>query len=133
MPPSVWGGEHLHVGLHSKLEGEHAKLEGLERIRKASSLSTDELLSRCFPSGTNGNGAPPSAECTMVDLGCGYGGTARVATKKLGCKVGRYNAACCDVYQMPRVEDQRRGRGGNGMLLTCLIAGQGLGACVMSD
>ncbi|CAN0067668.1 unnamed protein product, partial [Ectocarpus sp. 12 AP-2014] len=42
----VWGGEHLHVGLHSKLEGEHAKLEGLERIKKASSLSTEELLSR---------------------------------------------------------------------------------------
>ncbi|CAN0358888.1 unnamed protein product [Ectocarpus sp. 6 AP-2014] len=83
----VWGGEHIHVGLHSKLEGEHAELEGVERIKKASSLSTEEILSRCFPSGTNGNGAPPSAECTMVDLGCGYGGTARVAAKKLGCKV----------------------------------------------
>ncbi|CAN0491286.1 unnamed protein product, partial [Scytosiphon promiscuus] len=79
----VWGGEHIHVGLYTKLEGDDAKLEGVSRITKASSLCTEELLSRCFPTGTT----PPPSECTMLDMGSGYGGTARVAAKTLGCKV----------------------------------------------
>lgn len=80
----VWGGEHIHVGLYTTLEGDDAKLEGVPRITRASSVTTDELLSRCFP---EGEGAPPPSECTLMDMGSGYGGTARVAARKLGCKV----------------------------------------------
>ncbi|CAM9322755.1 unnamed protein product, partial [Scytosiphon promiscuus] len=88
----VWGGEHIHVGLYTKLEGDDAKLEGVSRITKASSLCTDELLSRCFPEGEDG-GSPPPTECTMMDMGSGYGGTARVAATKFGCKVVCINVA----------------------------------------
>ncbi|CAN0342324.1 unnamed protein product, partial [Ectocarpus sp. 4 AP-2014] len=72
--PKVWGGEHIHVGLI---------------------LNAEELLARCFPAsangtngtnGTNGNGARPTSESTMVDMGSGYGGSARLAAKTLGCK-----------------------------------------------
>ncbi|CAM9342480.1 unnamed protein product, partial [Hapterophycus canaliculatus] len=88
----VWGGEHIHVGLYTKLEGDDAKLEGVSRITKASSLCTDELLSRCFPDGKD-NGNPSPSECTMLDMGSGYGGTARVAAKTFGCKVVCINVA----------------------------------------
>ncbi|CAN0508209.1 unnamed protein product, partial [Scytosiphon promiscuus] len=79
----VWGGEHLHVGLHSRLEGDDAKLKGVPRISKASSLSTQELLSRFFASDS---GFVPD-KCTVMDMGSGFGGTARVAAKEFGCKV----------------------------------------------
>lgn len=78
----VWGGEHIHVGLYTKLEGEDGKLEGVPRITAASSLSTQKLLAHSFP-----KDGPSPADCTLVDLGSGYGGTARVAAKELGCKV----------------------------------------------
>ncbi|CAN0545014.1 unnamed protein product, partial [Ectocarpus sp. 12 AP-2014] len=88
----VWGGEHIHVGLYSKPNAEEAKLSVLDRIKKASILNAEELLARCFPAsgngtnGTSGNGAPPTSESTMVDMGSGYGGSARLAAKTLGCK-----------------------------------------------
>ncbi|CAN0172371.1 unnamed protein product, partial [Ectocarpus sp. 13 AM-2016] len=88
----VWGGEHIHVGLYSKLNAEEAKLPVLDRIKKASILNAEELLARCFPAsgngtdGTNGNGASPTSKSTMVDMGSGYGGSARLAAKTLGCK-----------------------------------------------
>ncbi|CAN0442383.1 unnamed protein product, partial [Laminaria digitata] len=85
----VWGGEHIHVGLYTKLRGDDAELEGVPRITKASSLCTHELLSRCFPSGKG----PAPDKCTLMDLGSGYGGTARVAAKELGCKVVCINIA----------------------------------------
>ena len=34
-----------------------------------------------------GNGLAPDT-CTLLDLGSGYGGTARAAAKEFGCKVG---------------------------------------------
>ncbi|CAM9665166.1 unnamed protein product, partial [Ectocarpus sp. 12 AP-2014] len=93
----VWGGEHIHVGLYTRLEGEDAELKGVDRITKASSLCTEALLSRCFPAGataaSNGEAAPPASECTMMDMGSGYGGTARAAAKKLSCKVVCINVA----------------------------------------
>ena len=81
--PQVWGEEHIHLGLYTNLQGEDSKLEGVPRITKASSLSTEELLSRCFPRG----GSPAPDTCTLLDMGAGYGGTARVAAKEFGCKV----------------------------------------------
>lgn len=71
------------MGAYTKLAGEDAKLEGVPRITKASSLATDELLSRSFPAECT----PPPPECTMLDMGSGYGGTARVAAKRHGLKV----------------------------------------------
>eukprot|EP00903_Cladosiphon_okamuranus_P013609 g12674.t1 len=103
----VWGGEHIHVGLYTKLEGDDAKLEGVPRITKASSLTTDALLSRCFP-----EGSPPASESTMMDMGSGYGGTARVAAKTLGCKVvcinvaSRENAVNADLTKAAGLEDK---------------------------
>ena len=73
------------MGIHSMFEGEDAKLEGVSRISKASSISTTELLKRFFPSDC---GFDPS-KSTVLDMGAGFGGTARVAAKELGCKVLR--------------------------------------------
>lgn len=71
------------MGLHTMLEGDDAKLEGVAKISKASSIATQELLSRFFPSDS---GFVPN-KCTVMDMGAGFGGTARVAAKELGCKV----------------------------------------------
>ena len=73
------------MGIHTMLKGEDAKLEGVPRISKASSISTTELLNRFFPSDC---GFDPS-KSTVMDMGSGFGGTARVAAKELGCKVLR--------------------------------------------
>ncbi|CAM9539498.1 unnamed protein product [Pylaiella littoralis] len=96
----VWGGEHIHVGLYTKLDGDDAKLEGVPRITKASSMCTDKLLSLCFPGDAAANAdadadaaATPPSKCTLMDMGSGYGGTARVAATKLGCKVVCINVA----------------------------------------
>ena len=64
----------------------------MPRVTKASSLSTQELLSRCFPSGDG----PAPDKCTLMDMGAGYGGTARVAAKEFGCKV--YARVSFNVY-----------------------------------
>lgn len=84
----VWGGEHIHVGLYSELEEDDSKLETVERISKASTLVTKSLLSYCFP--VDG---PAPASCTAVDMGSGYGGTARVAAREYGCRVVCINVA----------------------------------------
>eukprot|EP00904_Undaria_pinnatifida_P010121 jgi/Undpi1/6239/HiC_scaffold_20.g08723.m1 len=78
----VSGGEDIHVGLQSMLKGEDAKLQGVARISKASYITTTELLNRCFPS----EGSFDPSKSTVLDMGSGFGGTARVAAKELGCK-----------------------------------------------
>ena len=83
--PQVSGGEDIHVGLQSMLKGEDAKLQGAARISKASYITTTELLNRCFPS----EGSFDPLKSTVLDMGSGFGGTARVAAKELGCKVLR--------------------------------------------
>ena len=72
------------MGLYTKLQGEDAKLEGIPKVIRANILATDEVLSKCFP---GGQGDPAPDACTMMDMGAGYGGTARVAAKEFGCKV----------------------------------------------
>lgn len=67
------------------LEGDDAKLGGVPKISKASSIATQELLSRFFPS----DSCFVPDKCTVMDMGAGFGGTARVAAKELGCKVPR--------------------------------------------
>lgn len=88
----MWGQEYIHVGLYTKFQGEDKNLKGVQRIAKASSINTQELLSLCFPSGGDGSLAPD--KCTLVDMGSGLGGTARVAAKEYGCDVrGMINAS----------------------------------------
>lgn len=77
----VWGGEFLHIGLFDQLTKEESKLDNPARLMRASQLATDELLRRCFPPG-----CPDPAKMTVMDLGAGTGGTARVAAKRYGCK-----------------------------------------------
>lgn len=85
------------MGLHTMLEGDDAKLEGVPRIAKASSVTTQELLSRFFPSDS---GFVPD-KCTIMDMGAGFGGTARVAAKELGCKVRRETRLLCSLLSSP--------------------------------
>ena len=66
------------------LQGEDAELKGVPMVAKANTLATQELLSRCFP-GRDGDTAPDKS--TIMDMGAGYGGTARIAAKEFGCKV----------------------------------------------
>ena len=73
------------MGLYTYLQAEDAELEGVPRIHRADILATKELLSRCFPGGSGGCPAPD--KCTLMDMGAGYGGTARVAVKEFGCEV----------------------------------------------
>ena len=87
------------MGLHTMLEGDDAKLEGVPKISKASSIATQELLSRFFPSGS---GFVPN-KCTVMDMGAGFGGTARVAAKELGCKVPEYSASLVRCCRLPDV------------------------------
>ncbi|CAN0541518.1 unnamed protein product, partial [Laminaria digitata] len=82
----VWGREYVHVGMYSMLKGDDQKLEGVSRIAKAGAVCTQVLLSWCFPPGSDGDTAHTD-KCTLVDLGSGFGGTARVAARELGCKV----------------------------------------------
>lgn len=88
----VWGEEYIHVGVYTKFEGEDKELKGAPRIAKASSINTQGLLSLCFP---GGEGSLASDKCTLLDMGSGLGGTARVAAKEYGCDVrGRINVSC---------------------------------------
>lgn len=68
-PRKVWGGEHLHVGLHSMMGAEDAELKEVPLISKSSSVSTRELFARFFPSGSS---IAPD-KCTIMDMGAGFG------------------------------------------------------------
>ena len=70
--------------MYSMLQGDDAKLKGVPRIARASVLTSEVLLSLCFPAGSDGI-APD--ERNLVDLGSGFGGTARMAAKAYGCHV----------------------------------------------
>lgn len=72
----------MHVGLYDLMIGEDAKLEGAARISRASTLSAQERLRRCFPAD-----GPAPETCTIVDFGSGVGGTARLAAKQHDWKV----------------------------------------------
>lgn len=65
----IWGGEDIHIGLYP---------EGTESVRAASQATVDRLKSRL-------QGVTSATQ--VLDLGAGYGGTARSLAKKFGCKV----------------------------------------------
>lgn len=82
----LWG-EGLHIGRYDLLKGVDAKLQGQERLERAASLGTMEMLKRASPPE-----GFPSAGWTMMDMGSAYGTTARMAVKEFGCKVKAFYA-----------------------------------------
>ncbi|CAM9828850.1 unnamed protein product [Discosporangium mesarthrocarpum] len=87
----VWGGDHIHIGLYSKLKGAEIELKGVERIKRASALSTETLLSHCFSK--ERQYVQDGGMIEMMDLGSGYGGTARMAALAHGCHVTCINVS----------------------------------------
>ena len=78
----AWGGTgDIHIGLYDHLDKEQRKLETRDRIRMATTLTTEWFLGNAF-----GNGPSPAGS-TVVDMGSGFGSTARVAAKEYGCNV----------------------------------------------
>ena len=69
----IWGGTDIHVGLYRGVEG----LTDTDDIRKASARSVERMASYIGP----------DSSTKVLDVGSGYGGTARHLAKKHGCKV----------------------------------------------
>ena len=77
----VWG-EEVHVGRYDLLEGDDAKLEGLERVQRATAMTNNVLMDRLFPASF-----VPSGETAVMDMGSGFGTFARSIATRFGCKV----------------------------------------------
>lgn len=69
----IWGGTDIHVGLYRGVEG----LTDTDDIRKASARSVERMASYIGP----------DSSTKVLDVGAGYGGTARHLAEKHGCKV----------------------------------------------
>lgn len=65
----IWGGEDIHIGLYP---------QGTESVRTASQATVDRLASKL---------EGVTAGARILDLGAGYGGTARSFAKQFGCTV----------------------------------------------
>ncbi len=70
----VWGGEDIHVGLYEK-EGESIFDASQRSVQKLASLVEGRV----------------GADTRVLDIGAGYGGTARYFVKTFGCKVDCLN------------------------------------------
>ncbi len=68
---TIWGGEDIHIGVYEKV--------GKPSIAEASQ-KTLEKMSSYLPSGVG-------SDTKVLDLGAGYGGSARYLAKKFGCHV----------------------------------------------
>lgn len=77
----MWG-ETFHVARYDLLKGNDAELEGLERVKRAATLTTEHMLDVAFAASERS-----PAEMIAMDMGAGQGGTARKIAKKYGCKV----------------------------------------------
>lgn len=66
----VWGGEDIHIGLYNSAS---------EAIATASQRTVSELAKQC-----SSNITP---ETSIIDIGSGYGGSARWLVKQFGCQV----------------------------------------------
>lgn len=69
---NIWGGEDIHIGLYGTASD----------IATASRLTVDEMARIAAPIGP---------ETTILDIGSGYGGAARLLAKAHGCKVDCLN------------------------------------------
>lgn len=70
----VWGGEDIHVGLYNEI-GESIYEASQRSVEKMTELIKDRV----------------DESTRMVDVGAGYGGTARYFAKKFGCSVDCLN------------------------------------------
>ncbi|CAM9795112.1 unnamed protein product [Scytosiphon promiscuus] len=85
----AWG-EDIHIGRYDLLnKDELENLDARERIRRATTLSTNILLGKAFPSAGS---EPLPSGYTVMDMGSAHGSTARAAAKEYGC-----NVVCIDV------------------------------------
>jgi sarcosine/dimethylglycine N-methyltransferase len=69
----IWGGEDIHIGLYASPS---------EPIAKASQRTIETMIATF---------GPITAETRVVDLGAGYGGTARLMARRYGCHVDCVN------------------------------------------
>lgn len=69
----IWGGTDIHVGLYRGVEG----LTDTDDIPKASARTVERMASY----------VGPDSSTRILDVGSGYGGSARHLAKKYGCKV----------------------------------------------
>lgn len=69
---TIWGGEDIHVGLY----------ETTRDIRQASHLTVERM---------RGLAAPVTEDTKVLDIGAGYGGSARVLAREHGCEVVALN------------------------------------------
>ena len=71
---TIWGGEDIHVGLY------HSDEDTIpEASRRTQERMTEQLLNR------------PAVTSSIIDLGSGYGGTARYLAGQHGCRVVALN------------------------------------------
>ncbi len=72
---NIWGGEDIHVGLYERI-GEPSIYEASQKsVEKLASLVEDRI----------------TEDTRILDIGAGYGGTARYFVKRFGCKVDCLN------------------------------------------
>lgn len=69
----IWGGTDIHVGLYRGVEG----LTDTDDIPKASARTVERLIGHI----------KPDSSTKILDVGSGYGGTARRLAKDYGCSV----------------------------------------------
>lgn len=69
----IWGGTDIHVGLYRGVEG----LTDTDDISKASARTVERLIDHI----------KPDSSTKILDVGSGYGGTARRLAKEYGCQV----------------------------------------------
>jgi sarcosine/dimethylglycine N-methyltransferase len=69
----VWGGENIHVGLYEEAD---------EAIASASRRTVERMAEKLGGLG---------ADSTLIDLGAGYGSSARYLAKRFGCRVTALN------------------------------------------
>src|SRR5699024_1370546 len=70
---TIWGGTDIHVGLYRGVEG----LTDTDDIPKASARTVERMASYI----------EPDSSTRIMDVGAGYGGSARHLAEKYGCKV----------------------------------------------
>lgn len=83
-PPKAWG-EDIHIGRYDLLtKDELDNMDARQRIRRATTISTEILLGKAFPFA---NSEPLPSGFTVMDMGSAHGSTARAAAKEYGCNV----------------------------------------------
>ena len=80
----VWGGEDIHVGLYFE------DIPVLEASRKTVEVMAEQL-------------EPVDPDSAIIDLGAGYGGSARYLAKKYGCEV-----SCLNISEVQNDNNRRQ-------------------------